>query len=48
MAFFKKKQAESKAVKARSLHEIVTERVLTAEGWQRRMQAEAVKKAKKK
>ncbi len=48
MAFFKKKTAEAKPVKARSLHEIVSERVLTAEGWQRRAAAHVDKKIKKK
>jgi len=48
MKLFKKKPAEAKPTKARSLHEIVTERVLTAEGWQRHMLLDASKKAKKK
>lgn len=48
MVFFKKKAAEAKPVKVRSLHEIVTERVLTAEGWQRQTSAHAEKKVKKK
>lgn len=45
MGFFKKKKPSEKdaSIEQKSLQEIVHERILTAEGWRRRM----LKKAKK-
>jgi hypothetical protein len=43
MGFFSKKKPEPKKPKPRSLQECVQERVLTAEGWRRRM----IRKVKK-
>lgn len=48
MAILKRKNPESKPVPPRSLHEVVTERVLTAEGWRRRALEPSDKKEKKK
>jgi hypothetical protein len=49
MELLKRKNSESKPKKTRSLQEIVTERVLTAEGWRRRELAnETTGKSKKK
>lgn len=48
MIFFRKKKPEAKGgkapVKVRSLQELVQERILTAEGWRRRI----LKKGRKK
>lgn len=48
MALFKKKPDQPKQSKARSLHEIVDERVLTAEGWRRRIPEQSTLKKKSK
>jgi hypothetical protein len=37
MIFFKKKTPEPEPKPKKTMHEIVYERVLTAEGWRRRM-----------
>ena len=49
MIFFKRKKNEESArqEKLKSLQEIVTERVLTAHGWRKRMEKQLNKEAKK-